>query len=307
MELIKLYLCIIFIKLNKIAHEKIFQKSNNKIKEYPMKKVALVLIPLLIMAVTGLVSCNSCSSNKSSDQEKIEIEEKFSEEIPDVVYPLPTSADIIRMLTELEVGYMIGISNPVENAKHYVTSRSKAINMGVYGADLSYATLYNMNQDVINYLDAIRVLANDLNMAKIYNQRLYDDIKDSFDNRDRLVDILEDAFNGTYAYLHKNEQQSQALMVVAGAWVEGMYITTHISEATYHVNGIVEVLLEQKKSFEMFIDLAEPHKDDPNVKEILELFEPMRIIYQGIETSLSMTNVEDITLEIERLRDKITS
>ena len=96
-------------------------------------------------------------------------------------------------------------------------------------------------------------------------------------------------------------------MVVAGAWVEGMYITTHISEATYHVNGIVEVLLEQKKSFEMFIDLAEPHKDDPNVKEILELFEPMRIIYQGIETSLSMTNVEDITLEIERLRDKITS
>ena len=105
----------------------------------------------------------------------------------------------------------------------------------------------------------------------------------------------------------KNQQQSQALMVVAGAWVEGMYITTHISEATYHVSGIVEVLLEQKKSFEMFIDLAEPHKDDPNVKEILEMFEPMRKIYEGIETSFSMKNVEDITREVENLRDKMTS
>lgn len=271
-----------------------------------MKKILLVIVPVLVLAAATLVSCKS--NNKSSDQKVIDLEaEELTHEIEEAVYPLPTSAEVIRMLTELEVGYMIGISNPTENVTSYVTSSSKAINMGVYGADLSYATLYNMNQDVINYLDAIRVLANDLNMAKIYNQRLYDEIKNSFDNRDKLVEILTSAFNGTYAYLNENEQQSQALMVVAGAWVEGMYITTHISEAVFHVQGIVEVLLEQKQSFELFMDLARPHSSDPTVKEILDMFEPMSKVYDGIDTSLSLKNVEDITREIEILRDKITS
>jgi protein-tyrosine-phosphatase len=46
------------------------------------------------------------------------------------VYPLPTSAEVIKMLTELEVGYQFGISNPVSKAKKYITSIEKAINMG---------------------------------------------------------------------------------------------------------------------------------------------------------------------------------
>ena len=117
------------------------------------------------------------------------------------VYPLPTSAEVIKMLTELEVGYIIGITNPVENTKKYFSSTTRAINLGVYGADLSYATLYNMQQEVINYLDAIRSLANELNMSKIYNEELYDKIKLNFDNRDELVKILTNAFNDTYAYL----------------------------------------------------------------------------------------------------------
>ncbi len=79
-------------------------------------------------------------------------------EIETNVYPLPTSAEVIKMLTDLEVGYIIGISNPVENTKKYFSSTTRAINLGVYGADLSYATLYNMQQEVINYLDAIRSL-----------------------------------------------------------------------------------------------------------------------------------------------------
>jgi hypothetical protein len=272
-----------------------------------MKKILFILVPAIILSVSG---CVSCSNEKSSDSQKeIEMEEvqELTQEIEHAVYPLPTSAEVIRMLTELEIGYMIGISNPTDNAKNYVTSNTKALNMGVYGADLSYATLYNMNQDVINYLDVIRDLANDLNMAKIYNKKLYDNIKNSFDNKDLLVDILTKSFNGTYKYLNENDQQSQALMVVAGAWVEGMYITTHISEAVFHVEGIVKVLLEQKTSFELFMDLAQPHESEPAVKEILDLFAPMARIYEGIDTSLSMTNVEDITREIETLRDKITS
>lgn len=272
-----------------------------------MKKIVIFLLPVFVLSLTGL---NSCKGNREkNDQKKIELleTETLTREIEEAVYPLPTSADVIKMLTELEVGYIIGISNPTENAKRYVTSSARAINMGIYGADLSYATLYNMNQDVISYLGAIRTLANELNMGKIYNERLYDEIKSSFDNRDKLVSILTGAFNGTYSYLSENDQQAQALLVVAGAWVEGMYITTHISESVYHVEGIVRVLLEQKKSFELFLEIAKPHAEDPAVKSILNTLEPMKVIYEGLDTSLTLKNVDDITKTIEAIREKMTS
>ena len=74
----------------------------------------------------------------------------------------------------------------MKTQKNISAVQHRAINLGVYGADLSYATLYNIQQEVINYLDAIRSLANELNMSKIYNEALYDQNKANFDNRDEL-------------------------------------------------------------------------------------------------------------------------
>jgi hypothetical protein len=187
-----------------------------------MKKLLTgIILPILMINFITLTSCNSCK-NRAAEKEQQKVEEaqvgSIEKQIEENVYPLPTSAEVIKMLTDLEVGYIIGISNPVENTKKYFSSTNRAINMGVYGADLSYATLYNMTQQVINYLDAIRSLSNELNMSKIYNAALYDSIKKNYDNRDELVRILTGAFNDTYVYLSDNDQQPLALLVVGGAF-----------------------------------------------------------------------------------------
>jgi len=267
-----------------------------------MKKIiAGLILPILILSFT------SCKDKAGAQQKKVELEQVKSIEtqIEANVYPLPTSANVIKMLTELEVGYIIGIANPVENTKKYFSSTTRALNLGVYGADLSYATLYNMQQEVINYLNAIRALSNELNMSKIYNEELYDKIKVNFDNRDVLVSTLTSAFNDTYAYLSENDQQALALLVVGGAWVEGMYLTTHVSEAAYQVAGISKVLLEQKKSFDLLIEICQPYATDPSVSDFLKVLEPVKQVYAGIETSLSEQNIKDITKVITDVRSKI--
>ena len=267
-----------------------------------MKKIlAGIILPILMISFIFLTSCNSCKSRVAEkQQEKSELEQvdTIENQIEENVYPLPTSAEVIKMLTDLEVGYIIGISNPVENTKKYFSSTKRAINMGVYGADLSYATLYNMQQMVINYLDAIRSLSNELNMSKIYNAALYDSIKKNYDNKDELVRILTDAFNDTYVYLADNDQQPLALLVVGGAWVEGMYLTTHVSEAAYQVAGISKVLLEQKKSFELFLEITKPYANDPSVSDFVAKLDPIKKVYEGLGTSLTEENIKDITVAI---------
>jgi len=270
-----------------------------------MKKIfAGAIITLLIMSSVAYTSCKNRTAEKQQKLEEQGQVNRIEKQIETNVYPLPTSAEVIKMLTQLEVGYMIGISNPTENIKKYFSSTTRAINLGVYGADLSYATLYNMQQEVINNMSAIRSLANELNMSKIYNEELYDTIKQNFDNKDKLVQILTKAFNDTYAYLAENDQQPLALLVVGGAWVEGMYLTTHVSEAAYQVAGISKVLLEQKKSFELYLEITKPYINDPSVGDFVKLLDPIKKVYEGIGTSLTEQNIKDITAAINIIREK---
>ncbi len=271
-----------------------------------MKKIfSGVVIPMLIISLTCFTSCKEKAAAKQQKKVELENVKAIDNQIETNVYPLPTSAAVIKMLTDLEVGYIIGISNPVENTKKYFSSTTRAINIGVFGADLSYATLYNIQQQVINYMDAIRSLANELNMSKIYNEDLYNKIKENFDKRDELVKILTSSFNDTYSYLSDNDQKPLALLVVGGAWVEGMYLTTHVSEAAYQVAGISKVLLEQKKSFELFLEISKPYASDPNVSDFVKLLDPVKKVYDGLGTSLTDQNIMDITKVINDVRSQI--
>lgn len=276
------------------------------LKRGNMKKIfAGVILPILMISFTFLTSCKDRAAGKQQKQAEMEQVKTIENKIEENVYPLPTSAQVIKMLTELEVGYIIGISNPVANTKKYFSSTKRAINLGVFGADLSYATLYNMQQEVIDYLNAIRSLSNELNMSKIYNEALYDSIKKNYDKRDELVKILTGAFNDTYAYLNENDQQSLALLVVGGAWVEGMYLTTHVSEAAYQVAGISRVLLEQKKDFELYLEITKPYDSDPSVSDFVKGLDPVKKVYESLGTSLTEQNIKDITKVITDVREQI--
>lgn len=269
------------------------------------RTITILMLPALLVSFLGVSSCKN--SAKKSEQKDIEMEQvkAIQSEIESNVYPLPSSAEVIKLLTDYEVGYIIGISNSVENVSKYISSSQRALNLGVYGGDLSYATLYNMQQEVINYLDAIRKLANELNMSQIYDETLYDKIKNNFDNRDSLVSILTSAFDETYTYLSDNGQQVQALLVVGGAWVEGMYLTTHVSESTFNLPGIAKNLIEQKGSFELLMEISASYASDPMMAEFLAKVEPIKKVYSGLTTSLTEQNIKDITNAIGTVREQV--
>ena len=269
------------------------------------KTLVIAIIPALIISLTGLTSCK----NRSAESEQKKIEQAQIQTIPDEikknVYPIPNSAYIINLLADYGVSYEPTIPNSYENVKKYLNISKRAQNLGAYGADLSYATLYNNQQEVINYLSAIRSLANDLNMPKIYDESLYNRIKINVDKKDSLVAILTDAFNNTYAYLSDNDQLTLGLLVVGGAWVEGMHLTSHVSGKTYNNAAILKVLLKQKETFEQYLEITKPYLTDPNLGEFVKWLEPMKQAYAGLSTSLTPEQLSKIKKAIEGIRSKI--
>lgn len=264
-----------------------------------------MLVAVLILTVAGAYSCkNRGESRKMKEINPVEVN-VLEKKIEENVYPLPSSAEVLKKLTDMDLGYIIGSTNPPENSRNYVESYNRSVNMGVYGADLSYATLYNMQQDVIDYMKAIQDLAREQNLTQIYDESLYEKIRANFDNRDTLVTILTEAFDKTYAYMVDAGQANLALLMVGGAWVEGMYLTLAVSESGGHLSGFETALLEQKSSFELFEEIARPHNADPLVSRILATVQPIRDFYANIGSSLTLEEIEAMKKAVTAVRTEL--
>ena len=67
---------------------------------------------------------------------------------------------------------------------------------------------------------------------------------------DALITLISDSFYKTYDYLMTNEQDELSILVMAGSWIEALYISTQISMFSADNSKIVEIINEQSTSLE---------------------------------------------------------
>ena len=193
---------------------------------------------MAVMVIALAFSITSCkkTQKETGEQKKAEKEEitkaEIKEKVSEVVYPLPSTFNITETLNRIGASFIISLTNDVENVDQYVTEDKQALNLGVYSTDLSYATTYNMKQYIMDYMEVNRNLVNELGITGAYSPELIERVKEQFNNKDQMVDIITNSFYNTYEFMKKQGKEELAMMIVAGSWIEAMYITTHISENT---------------------------------------------------------------------------
>ena len=98
---------------------------------------------LFLMSLAFGVSSCSSSSDEANSQEAVEVvtEELVEEATNDnVFYQVPTPNELFAVLKNSDAPFNKEILNDVSNSGNYLTKSSKALNFGVYTADLAYAT-----------------------------------------------------------------------------------------------------------------------------------------------------------------------
>ena len=267
-------------------------------------------IALFIMAMV----INSCAGKTNSeDAEKKKkifnpmVKEAIEKEVEEFVSPLPNSFEVTQMLNNIGISYILGLSNPVTNVDRYFTEKSKALNLGVYGADLSYASTYHMKQDVMLYLEATKKLTDDLEISSAFNETLVESIEKTLDNKEELIEIITNSFNNTYDFLYQNGKASLSLLVISGSWIEGLFLTTHVSANVYHNYEIVKIIHGQKESLKKLLDILNEYKEDQIIQEFLNDLTPLKEIYDSIGETLTEEQVNEISTAVETLREKIVA
>lgn len=220
-------------------------------------------------------------------------------------YPIPTSVEVVEMLQRAGAPYILGISNPVANADRYFTENSKALNLGVFGADLSYAATYEMNQETMRYLQVCRQLIGELNISTSFNLSFVERVERNLDNKDSLINIVSESFYDTYVFLNENRRDDLSLLVMAGSWIEGIYLTSQIAIGARDNTEITDIIVRQEEPLEKLLVLMDDHEDD---EFIYSFYQELSEIYQFIkDLSSPMTDdeVNSFSEKIESLRNRV--
>lgn len=276
-----------------------------------MKKASTIRSIFTIFGILAalLIILSGCKNAK----QKQEVETPSSE-IPsskeDVIeelsgYPIPTSYEITKLVYEAGAPYINNLSNDPGKAGEYITQRDKALNLGVYGTDLCYASTHAMKHGTMLYLEASKTLVDELGISTNFNTNYAERIENNLDDRDSVILIVSESFSDTWSYLVQNKQEILARLVVCGSWIEGIYTTTNIAKTSRDNTKFLEIIAQQKKSLDMLVNLMEPVKELDDVSEIFKGLFDLQDIYEGVGDTLTSDQLEKISAKIEALRGSI--
>ena len=262
---------------------------------------------VIAIALIFLVSCKG--GKKTAEQERLAADslnkQLLTSDIKEVLYPLPAPFEMTQMLINIGATYSSKILNPAGKVEKYVTEPAKAVNLGVYAADLAYAATYQQQQDVQTYVSSIKSLADQLGVTYDYAKLLSDEYKTKFENKDSLTNIVTNTIYTTYEYLDQKSNPDLAVNMVAGVWVELMYIATNISEASFNSSGIVDIISKQKTSYDKVMSLLAERNANPDIKALETKLTILKPVYEKVASGLSQADYNLILKTIKEVRNTL--
>lgn len=257
-------------------------------------------IYFFICAIALIISSCGSDGKKTSNLEDsievVDIDEQLITEIKtakQIFYSLPSPLETAMLIKRAGATFNPEILNPLENASSYVTSKSMALNLGIYSTDLSYASLFDQTQYAIKYMTAARKMVDGLGITDAITNETIERLQENINHRDVIMDIISEAFMNSSSFLKENDRSAISAMVLIGGWIEGIYIATKlVDKSDFNKGGLIDRIVDQKLSLVNVIKLLEENKEDDDINDILTLIYDLKSAYDRIQLTTTPIKTE---------------
>lgn len=276
----------------------------------------LIIVSIVALIFISLGSCknkNEKSDISDIDSDSISLKIKI-EEAKEIFYSLPAPHEVSMFLIKNSETFFDLDNLNKENSDKYTTEAAQAYNLGIYSADMSYASLFDQNQIVIDYMVKVKGLAEQLGILGAFNQETLDLLENNINNRDEIMRIISETFMDSDAYLQENNRHEIGAMILIGGWIEGLYLAKELSEGDASKNiPLVSSILEQQLSLELIVNFLVDFKETKSLNIVKNELSELLIIYQSLITNVTedgyliVDNVQfaDLCEKIDEIRNKI--
>ena len=277
------------------------------------KLIRTGIISVIILSLFVLPGCKSGGEK----QKKIEpVTQKDVQKIKEDISKaekmfnaLPSPLESAMLIKTAGASFDRRYLNPIENVKLYTTTRSQALNLGIYTCDLSFASLYDQTQLIIDYMNAAKKMADGLGILDAINQETISRLEENINNKEVIMEIISETFMNSNSYLADNDQAAVAAIVLTGGWIEGLYIATQLVDLNnFNGNKLVATIIDQKLSIDILINLLESNKGNPAVDELISQVNKLKAVFDkiNIQTTPIKTEIDPAT-NVTILKSKVTT
>jgi hypothetical protein len=201
---------------------------------------------------------------------------------------LPSPLESAMLIKSAGAKFDQNLLNPVSNVNLYVTSKSMALNLGVYTCDLSFASLYEKTQLLIPYMESAKKMADGLGILKAIQQEDIDKLEENINNSEVIMEVVSQTFMNSNSYLEDNGRTATASTVLVGGWIEGLYISTQLVDIKeFNSQKLVGRIIDQKLSIDILLNLLNGSKGNPSVDELIAQVGKLKAVFDKIKIDTS--------------------
>lgn len=226
-----------------------------------MKYLKILLSVCCVSSI--MFSCNNGGNANKQKSAVSEIDEVSVEQIVEdlTTIPTPTSFELMSSLNNAGIPYVMDITNSLANQENYLSTKQKALNLGVYAADLSYDVTYQKKAETEDYLKCILTMASDLNIS-VDADKISEKVQNNIDNVEELVSAVKDMIKDSQFILNQTSQTETALLFLIGSWVESAYICVSVNEVSANGESLADVALSHFEYASTIVKYLESKKAD---------------------------------------------
>ncbi|HYG50848.1 MAG TPA: hypothetical protein VD905_08085 [Flavobacteriales bacterium] len=200
-----------------------------------------------------------------------------------IMYSIPSTAETADLLKEAGTTYDIKMMNDVKFVDKYNVLKKQALNLGIYGADLNYANVFEKSMEVQLYMESCQSLVKRLGIEGAISDNVWDRLEENKDDRDSLNSIISEVFFDLDTYLEENDKTEISGLIVAGGWIEGLFIATQMMSEKKPNQELLDRVAEQKLSLENLCKLMESYTETENIKSVREDLKRLQGVFAKVE------------------------
>jgi len=263
---------------------------------------------LILGAVASILLMSACSGEtedgtvdngqKVIDPELLDPNRSFNTNFDGKLFSVPSPVQTALLIRSSNLAYDESLLNSETNISNYASNTSKSLNLGIYGADLGYATLYDQNAKALSYINAVESLSNDLGIAGAFDANFLERFEANSNNQDSMLVILTEAFRKGDLFLKESDRKNSSALILTGGWLESMHFATNLY-AKSKDKRIFHRIGEQKQSLETILEILKEYNVDGVNDEILAQLGGLNELFQTVEISNEF--VEPVTDESKKL------
>ncbi|MCW3086072.1 MAG: hypothetical protein JWP12_3438 [Bacteroidetes bacterium] len=284
----------------------------------------------LLLSASAILS-SGCGNGTTKDPDEIAPVDSTQTTILNVngeIFSIPSPIQTAFLIKNSGAPYSKDILNAASKSSQYSTNFSKALNLGIYGADLGYVTIYDQTQDAIGYLNSAKKLADELGVSGAFDTKLLERFQKNLGTKDSMLGLVGTAYRSSDAYLKNNDRSDVSGLVLAGGWIETLYFATNVYK-TKPNEDVKHRIAEQKSSLQSLIKLLTPYYSQPEYTEFIDNLNDLSTVFDGVEfqykyekpttdadkkvttinskTEVKITpeQIESITLKIKSIRSQV--